>query len=185
MDQPVDAIAENLRHYRETLGLSLEGLAELTGVSKSMLRQIEMGKSSPTITTLWKIAEGLRVPIWSLLNRQTTHAEVRPFRSQEFLRSEGRGYRDYLLIPFSPQQPCEIHFLELKPGSPFKGDHNSRATVFLFIIVGSVRVSIEEEEYKVQVGEFCRFQAVRPHSYECIGDKVATAILQLNYDQML
>lgn len=39
--------------------LSLDATAQLTGVSKAMLGQIERGESSPTIATLWKIASGL------------------------------------------------------------------------------------------------------------------------------
>ncbi len=61
MDQPVEAISNNLRTIRESRNFSLDQLSELTGVSKSMLRQIETGKSSPTISTIWKIANGLRV----------------------------------------------------------------------------------------------------------------------------
>ena len=54
MDQSAEAIAANLKNMRESRGLSLDRLASLTGVSKSMLRQIETGKSSPTIATMWK-----------------------------------------------------------------------------------------------------------------------------------
>ena len=54
-------VAEALKSLRTERGLSLSQTAELTGVSKAMLGQIELGKSSPTVATLWKIATGFNV----------------------------------------------------------------------------------------------------------------------------
>lgn len=55
-------IAENLKTLRTERNLSLGQLAELSGISKVMLSQIEKGDTNPTINTLWKIAKGLKVP---------------------------------------------------------------------------------------------------------------------------
>ncbi|MEC9259838.1 MAG: helix-turn-helix transcriptional regulator, partial [Pseudomonadota bacterium] len=52
-------IAQHLKALRKAQGLSLDSVAKLTGVSKAMLGQIERQESSPTISTLWKIASGL------------------------------------------------------------------------------------------------------------------------------
>ena len=52
-------LAENLRRMRENRRLSLDAVARLTGVSKSMLGQIERGEVNPTVASLWKIAGGL------------------------------------------------------------------------------------------------------------------------------
>lgn len=48
----------------------------MTGVSKAMLGQIERGESSPTVTTLWKIATGLQVSFSSLLHNGETEVSV-------------------------------------------------------------------------------------------------------------
>ncbi len=61
MDAIQDIIAKNLVKLRKHRNLTLDQVSELTGVSKAMLAQIEKGKSSPTVTTLWKIANGLQV----------------------------------------------------------------------------------------------------------------------------
>ena len=52
-------IGKHLKNIRQNRELSLDEAAEMTGVSKPMLGQVERGQSSPTITTLWKIATGL------------------------------------------------------------------------------------------------------------------------------
>jgi Predicted transcriptional regulators len=61
-------IAQNLKRLREERKLSLDRVAELTGVSKSMLGQIERGDSSPTVATVWKIANGLKVSFTTLMS---------------------------------------------------------------------------------------------------------------------
>lgn len=53
-------VAENLKRLREERKLSLDAVAKCSGVSKSMLGQIERGVTNPTISTLWKIANGLK-----------------------------------------------------------------------------------------------------------------------------
>jgi len=180
MEQPADAVAENLRRYRESCGLSLDHLAKLTGVSKSMLRQVETGRSSPTIATIWKIANGLRISLSSLLSSRTIQAKVSSFRAESFLSAEGDGYRLFSLVPFSPQQPSEIRFLEMESGAFFKGEiHYGTVNANLFMMSGNLRVIVERDEYKVEGGEFCQFQADRSYTLECIGGEMATAILQL------
>mgnify|MGYP001481338993 FL=1 len=48
-------VAENLKRLREERKLSLDAVAKSSGVSKSMLGQIERGVTNPTISTLWKM----------------------------------------------------------------------------------------------------------------------------------
>lgn len=56
-------IGEKLKSIRNVRMMSLDDAAALTGVSKPMLGQIERGQSIPTVTTLWKIATGLKMPL--------------------------------------------------------------------------------------------------------------------------
>lgn len=54
-------IAGNIRGFREKRGLTLTGLAELTGIGKSTLSNLERGSGNPTIETLWRLAQVLGV----------------------------------------------------------------------------------------------------------------------------
>lgn len=71
MTAPVNAIAARLKEIRTHRSLTLDDTANITGVSKPMLGQIERGQSIPTITTLWKIATGLKVPVVLFFRRTT------------------------------------------------------------------------------------------------------------------
>ena len=52
MDAMSSMISANLKRIRKEKKLSLDAVSEMTGVSKSMLGQIERGESSPTVATL-------------------------------------------------------------------------------------------------------------------------------------
>ncbi|MFT5702240.1 MAG: transcriptional regulator with XRE-family HTH domain [Desulforhopalus sp.] len=182
MEQSVEAMAVNLRCHRDSRGLSLDQLAVLTGVSKSMLRQIETGKSSPTIATIWKIANGLKLSFSALLCKQSVEAEVKSLRAEKPLTDDGGHYRVYPLIPFDPQQSFETYYLEIDPETIFQGEpHNGNVYEYLFVQKGELHLSIEGNEYKICEGEFLRFLANSPHEYRCVGDEMATAIMQLSY----
>ena len=69
MENINEVVAENLKHLRTEKKLSLDSVAKLSGVSKSMLGQIERGDVNPTISTVWKIANGLKISFTDLMHR--------------------------------------------------------------------------------------------------------------------
>ena len=69
-------IAANLKELRKKKGLSLEQVSVLTSISKSMLSQLERGEVNPTISTVYKLALGLKVPVTAF-----TASRPRPFTS--------------------------------------------------------------------------------------------------------
>jgi len=182
MEQSVEAIAANLRDIRNDRKLSLDQLAELTGVSKSMLRQIETGKSSPTIATIWKIANGLRVSFTALLRKPTIEAQVQGFRGQKPLTAESEHYRLFPLIPFDPRQSFETYYIEIDHGTVFHGEpHKGNVYEYVFVIRGKLEISAGGKKFEVNEEEFLQFQADCPHRYRALGRKMASAIMQISY----
>lgn len=182
MNHGADVVARNLRNLREGRGLSLEQLAGLTGVSKSMLRQIENGASSPTIATIWKIANGLRVSFTALLRKPGVDAEVRSFKQEEPLVEAEGGLRVYPLVHFTPEQALESFYMEIDPGTRYTGEpHAGNSQEYLFLSAGRLEVSVEEQHFAVSAGEFIRFAADRPHTYQNTGEEMVALILQISY----
>ena len=60
-------IGANLKQMRTERNLTLGQLSGLAGISKAMLSEMEKGMGNPTINTIWKIANGLKVPYTRLL----------------------------------------------------------------------------------------------------------------------
>ncbi len=182
MNESVEAISINLKEAREKRGLSLDQLSELTGVSKSMLRQIEMGKSSPTISTIWKIANGLHLSFTALLRKPEIQAEVQSFKAGSILTAEEEKYRLYPLVPFDPHQSFETYYFEIDPGTTYMGEpHQGEIYEYVFVTRGRLEITVEDKSFILQENEFLKFEANHPHRYRCISEMMATAIMQLSY----
>src|SRR6478752_7166856 len=106
-------VAKNLKGFRESEKLSLEKVSELSGVSKTMIGQIERGESSPTLTTIWKIANGLKVSFTSLINTPQPDAKV-VLRNEIQVLSEDNGkYRVFPSFPFDKERRFEVYSIEI------------------------------------------------------------------------
>ena len=136
-------IADNLRALRQGLNLSLSEVSERTGVSKSMLGQIERNESSPTISTLWKIATGLQVSFTSLMERPEQGIRiVRESEVTPVINDHGR-FRLYPVVPAQADRSFELVDLELIEGAcrvqPHRGRHGgdrARLSGELEIVLG-------------------------------------------------
>jgi transcriptional regulator with XRE-family HTH domain len=182
MDQSIEAIANNLRNIRENRNLSLGKLSDLTGVSKSMLRQIETGKSSPTIATIWKIANGVRLSFTALLRKPVVDAAVRSFRGEKPLMAESEHYRLFPLIHFDPQHSFETYYVEIDPGTVFEGEpHEGDVKEYVFVLKGRLQINVDGKKFAVKQNEFLQFQADCPHTYKCIGKEMASAMMLIYY----
>jgi XRE family transcriptional regulator, regulator of sulfur utilization len=182
MEQPGNAVAKNLQTLREDRNLSLDKLAEMTGVSKSMLRQIEIGQSNPTIATIWKIANGLRIPFTALLKKQTQAVVRGAFKEEAPLTSGVEGYRIYPLISFNPERAFETYYLEIEPGVQFHAEpHQGNAEEHVFVMRGQIEITLADEVFHVVSQHFISFQADCVHSYQNDGANMAVAILTISY----
>ncbi len=182
MEQSIDVVSNNLQTLRESKKLSLDGVAELTGVSKSMLRQIETGKSSPTIGTIWKIANGLKVSFTSLLRKPVVEAKVQSFKGRKPLTAESEHYRLFPLIPFDPEQSYETYYIEIDPGTIFSGEpHEGNVYEYVFVTKGQLQIRVDGKKFNINEDEFLQFQANCPHEYKCTGEKMVSAIMQISY----
>ena len=106
MEQVSLKIGERLKEIRNTRHLTLDEAAELTGVSKPMLGQIERGQSSPTINVLWKISTGLKIPLSFFCRQPETEYTVAGLSEKEMITEEDGGMRAYPLFPFDPARKC-------------------------------------------------------------------------------
>ena len=192
MDQLPDVVAQNLRSLREERNLSLTQLAEQTGVSKSMLRQIEIGQSNPTVATVWKIANGLRVPFTALMIRPEPEVRIQAFTGRAPLhggraggdRAErtGSGYRLYPLVLFDPQRALEVYYVEIDPGVTLDADpHQGSTQEHVFVLRGPIDVTVDRTTYSVQTEHEIRFPANCPHGYHNPGSETAAAMMLISY----
>lgn len=117
-EEPVEdlaqAVAFNLRRLRTRRGHSLERLSKLSGVSRTMLGQIELGHSVPTINLLWKVARALDVPFATLIgDLHIQDTAILPADRAKVLVSKSGQFRSRALFPFDSQRKVEFYELAL------------------------------------------------------------------------
>jgi XRE family transcriptional regulator, regulator of sulfur utilization len=175
-------IANNLKSLRKNKKLSLERVAELTGVSKTMIGQIERGESSPTITTVWKIANGLKISFTSLINNPQPDTKV-VLKSEVQVLSEDEGkYRLYPYFPFEDNRRFEIYSVEIeKDGVLEASPHGKGTEEFLTIFEGELTVSVNNNDYTVKAGDSIRFKSDRPHTYHNPGETLTRLSMVIYY----
>ncbi len=176
------AVAKNLKKIRSQRRLSLDQLAELTDVSKSMLRQIETGKSSPTISTIWKIANGLKISFTALLKEQPTDVAIIAVTENTPLVDSNGGYRLYPIVSFDPNHSFEIYLVEIDPKVSYVGEpHEGHVEELLFIQKGRLSVVIDNQRYEAEADHCIRFKADQRHRYVNTGETMTRFIMMLTY----
>ncbi|MEK4029736.1 XRE family transcriptional regulator [Pseudobacillus sp. FSL P4-0506] len=184
MESLQELIGKNLFAIRKGRGLSLDKTAELTGVSKAMLGQIERGKTNPTVTTLWKIANGLNVSFSAFMKEEKTHiTQVKKEELQALIDDEG-NYLVYPLFPYHPQKKFEIYSVEIEPGgSHFSDVHTKNSEEFILISEGELTIEIQGREFTLSKGEALSFQAHQEHTYKNFSQKKTSFFVIIYYQE--
>jgi transcriptional regulator with XRE-family HTH domain len=176
--------AENLKRLREDKKLSLDNVAKLSGVSKSMLGQIERGEVNPTISTVWKIANGLKVSFTTLMSRPESDIEIIDKQDiQPLIEGDGK-YRNYPVFPFSDTRRFEIYMMEIDAGGQLYAEPHPQGTQeFITVFAGEVTVGVDGKKYIVRSGNAMRFKADAAHSYHNTGGEQARLSMVIHYPQ--
>jgi len=176
-------VGVNLRLLREERGLTLQELAERSGVSKAMLNQIEGGKSSPTIALGWKIANGLGVPFGALLGEPMPgDFLVHPRDQVQVLYSADRRLCTRALFPPGDARAAELYELTLEPGaSEDAQSHTPGTREQIYVTSGQLKVETSDNSAELGVGDVLFFCADRPHRYHNPGRSTARFVLVMIY----
>jgi transcriptional regulator with XRE-family HTH domain len=176
--------ADNLKKMREEKKLSLDNVAKLSGVSKSMLGQIERGEVNPTISTVWKIANGLKVSFTTLMSRPETDIEiVRQNDIQPLTEGDGR-YRNYPVFSFNDTRRFEVYMLEIDNGGQLNAEaHPGGTQEFITVFSGAITVEVNGEKYTVASGNSIRFKSDIQHCYRNAGTEQARLSMVIYYPQ--
>ena len=151
------AVAENIKRIRKSKKLSLERTAALSGVSRSMLSQIERGEANPSVAILGKLAEALKVPAEILLENDD-------FAS--------------LLLSREP----ESFFLDLYISAHYRPELSVPGCVcHATVMSGTVSLTAEDQEFQLMERDALRFAADRPYEFVNMTNSTARLLLAYQY----
>ncbi len=178
-------LGRNLRRVRTRQGLSLERLARVSGVSRAMLGQIELGRSVPTITLLWKIARALDISIAALTSTSAQEGVVVLRQAQARTLSTADGLViSRALFPGDGDRRVEFHEMLLHPGAVEDGPRHAPGTIeHLVVALGSVEVIVGGARHRLDRRDAILFDADVPHSVRNAGDGDALLYLVLSHGE--
>ncbi|MTI58506.1 MAG: helix-turn-helix domain-containing protein [Firmicutes bacterium] len=175
-------IGEKLYKLRQSKGYSLSQVEDLTGVSKSMLGQIERGKSSPTVNTLWRIAKGLNVSFSFFIEEDKQETTIVSPSEIKPIIDENNKYRVYPIFPYDKQRKLEMYILDLEPHYSHQSEaHTTGVEEYIFIHQGILELTTGEKEYTIKTGNSIHFNADKKHIYTNTTEKTTIAYLTMYY----
>lgn len=174
-------VGERLRILREERGLSMRSLARESGLSTNALSMIERGRTSPSVSTLSKLANALGTPITAFFRSE-------PERSNIVFRKASQ--RNQVDIPAGLYEGLggdafsgmmEPFILTLEPGST-SGEHEMIHTgqEFAMCLEGVVEYGLENQLFRLEAGDNLIFAANLKHSWHNPGNEPAKLIIVLS-----
>lgn len=175
-------ISSNLKRIRQERNLTLDDLARLSGVSKSMLSEIERCAKSPTIAVLEKICDGIKVPLAQLTHTPTPRVSVTRNATAKHY-SAWRGFELCVLFEFDPDKKFEIFRHVVAPHSERVSErHGGGIREYIVCTRGVFSVVVGDETFHLQEGEAMQFLADGPHRYLNVGDEEAQIVMILYHE---
>lgn len=168
----IDVLAEEVRRRRKDRGLSLEALAVLSGVSRSMISKIERAEAVPSTAVLSRLAEALGVT-FSRLMAPAAEREVLliPATRQPVLRDEASGFLRRCISPVLPGRGIDWVLNTLPPGAS-TGEfvaHRRGVSEYIYVLKGRLRATIGERAIVVEEGDSLYFEADAGHAFTNLG----------------
>ena len=159
-------IGYNLNILRTERNLSLGQLSEVAGISKAMLSDIEKGNGNPTINTIWKIANGLKVSYTRLIDGIDDKAIVIRKEAIPVQTGDSTAYRVQCYYPTTPTRNFELFYAELDANSSNNSiGHSEKAQEYVYVTKGELTLITENQEYTLNEGDSITFDASITHTY--------------------
>jgi transcriptional regulator with XRE-family HTH domain len=161
-DTILNALPLRLKEARKAQGLSLDAIANLSGVSRSMVSQIERGESSPTIATLWNLTRALNVDFAGLMEHGEQGDKIDVLHANEVptIDNMGQGCRIAILSPPEEAGGHEVYDIAFQAGGSLKSKPHARgATEQLTVLQGRARVTSGTAISELVDGDTARYAA--------------------------
>lgn len=180
-----DAISVNigmsLRQMREEKGISIRNLATLSGLSANAISMIERNKTSPSVSTLYKLSDALGVTVTKFFDPSSKRSAIVFRKANERSRIpltrglwEGLGGEEF-------EGRIEPFLLTLENGAG-SGIHSMAHTghEFVFCLRGQLEYQVESEIFLLEPGDSLLFAANLKHKWHNNGNTVTNALIILS-----
>ncbi|MDD5370027.1 MAG: cupin domain-containing protein [Anaerolineaceae bacterium] len=173
-------VGMRLRSLREERGVSMRALARRSGLSANALSMIERGLTSPSVSTLHKLAGALEVPITAFFREEPPRSKIVFCKASERVRLpltrgvwEGLGGEEFT----GRMEPFMITMESGGSSGPYGMLHTGHE--FVFCLRGTMEYEVDDERFILTAGDSLLFAAQLNHRWRNPGKTVANAIFVL------
>ena len=174
-------VASSLRELREARGISMRTLATKSGLSANALSMIERGKTSPSVSTLYKLADALGVSITAFFGAETEKKQV------VFLKQDERSRMSFTRGLFEALGGekfvgrVEPFMLTLESGAS-SGPHSivHSGHEFIFCLRGQLDYTVEKEVFHLGAGDSLLFASKLQHKWKNPSKMVTNALIVIS-----
>jgi transcriptional regulator with XRE-family HTH domain len=177
-------LGNKLRQLRLKKKIALVDLGKHTGLSASMISQLENGKLVPTLPTLARIAMVFDVGLDYFFSDKKRKRLFSIVRSDERMRfpersdSPAPGYFFECLAFSAQDKSLQAYLAEFPPrGYDDVSEHMHEGAEFFHVLQGSVMIRYQDEEFILSVGDSVYFDSSAPHAYRGLDSSASKAIV--------
>ena len=178
-------LAERVKRLRKKSALTLADLALHSGVSRSMLSQIERGQANPTLTVACRIAEAFGISVGELVDQPWTRSSIEVIRADDdshLYRSDDEC-KIRTLSPLNMEKDIEFYEVTLAVGGTLASAAHFEGTRELFTLhQGEVKIVSGQDSCTLKKGDSAHYQADVPHSIHNLGESEAEGFLVVTYN---
>lgn len=175
-----EQVGQRLRVLRKARKLSIRSLAERSGLSVNTLSLIENGKTSPSVNTLYQLAESLNVSITAFFENEQRMKRVvyqKAGERQQIVFSQGQMEKLSEGMPILGSEPF---ITKLEPNaSSGETPIIYAGREFIYCLEGHITYNVDGDIYPLAPGDSLIFDAYMPHGWRNTADGVSCALLVL------
>jgi transcriptional regulator with XRE-family HTH domain len=180
--QTPPAIGPRLQHLRKERRLTLDELAAASGVSRSMLSQIERGQANPTLATVWQLSHALGLELSDLVGTQRVERRGRiDVTASSFvpeIRTEDGQCVLRILSLADKVGEMEFYHLSIAPHGELVSEAHARGSMeHLTVLEGELTVVSADTAAVVGTGAIARYPVDVPHAIRNHTDRAASGVL--------
>jgi transcriptional regulator with XRE-family HTH domain len=162
----LNQVGDRLRRVRTQRAMTLTGVAEATGISKSTLSRLETGQRRPTLELLLVLSHTYRVPLDDLV--------AAPEEGDPRLRLKPGQVKGRLVIPLTRQPDGMQAWKIVIPTSKVIPEPRAHdGSEWIYVLSGRVRVILGDQDWVLEPGEVTSFDTRVPHWFGSTGDQPA------------
>ncbi|MCW5251464.1 MULTISPECIES: helix-turn-helix domain-containing protein [unclassified Streptomyces] len=166
------AVGRTIRSLRVRQGITMVHLAGRAGISQSYLSEIETGKASPSLTTLFALAEQLGMTPAGLLRPPVREDEIAVVRAGEaadaYPVSDTTGHVRFRAV--LRHGPLSVSEFAAAPGDDLTGDFSHSGYEAIYVAHGSLNVTLAgREPVLLTAGDTMSYPGEIPHSWQVAG----------------